>query len=298
LFTGGAGLYLFTQLAHFIGSTEPITNQLFGEPFPLQLLLEYMMFFGSMVFFGGLFSKTQEKHRIEFGTDGIYWHRFMRNRFFAYGDIKTAKLHLGENESVTLHTKNQGSHNLPLESPFVYGGKNTNTNNVAIFQQLLKHRLKPSANRSIPQLERGNRSLEEWTSALRRILEMGSFYRDAAITRADIVRVLQDTEASVEQRKGAALALLASDDSEATSLIGIVIAATANPELRKSLGALLKDRKTRKVDFAHSNRGSTKRKTKPAYDKTTKVQVSDDIAISDLAESEVPHHLQNTNDAT
>ena len=99
-----------------------------------------------------------------------------------------------------------------------------------------------------------------------------------------------------KQVPAAALALLASDDSEATSLIGIVIAATANPELRKSLEALLKDRKTRKVEFAHSNRGSTKRKTKPAYDKTTKVQVSDDIAISDLAESEVPHHLQNTND--
>lgn len=92
----------------------------------------------------------------------------------------------------------------------------------------------PASDGLAAQLERGERSLPEWRSAVSHLLGRGGF-RDASLARDVAEHVLDDGTATVERRVGAALALAANGGDEGRTRIRIAADKTTDDKLRIAL---------------------------------------------------------------
>jgi hypothetical protein len=89
-----------------------------------------------------------------------------------------------------------------------------------------------------PHLERRGRTIEAWRRHLRALVSEGRDYRQASLSADDLALVLEDAEASPEQRIGAALALAEADSETARPRIRIAADACANEAVRVALTSL------------------------------------------------------------
>lgn len=78
---------------------------------------------------------------------------------------------------------------------------------------------RPAPEARLARLERNGRSLDAWRAALAALLRGGEGFRDASVTRDDLVGLLDDVDAPVERRIAAAIALVEGDDADALELV-------------------------------------------------------------------------------
>lgn len=94
--------------------------------------------------------------------------------------------------------------------------------------------------RPLAALERNGRSLTEWRGDLERWIVAGGSFRDPALGKDDLERVLADARAPAERRVGAALALRVADET-AVARIRVAAETCANEELRAAFEAVADD---------------------------------------------------------
>jgi hypothetical protein len=87
-------------------------------------------------------------------------------------------------------------------------------------------------------LERGERSFAQWTEALRGLARGAYDYRVTAVPVEDFSAVLEDPDATTEQRIGAALVLDGTGDPEARTRIRLAADTSASPRMRVVLAAI------------------------------------------------------------
>jgi hypothetical protein len=85
-------------------------------------------------------------------------------------------------------------------------------------------------------LGRGERTIEEWITALRALRESSSF-RDLAVATDRLFHIVEDPRASAETRAAAACALRDSLDDEGRARLRVAAEACAEPRLRVALEA-------------------------------------------------------------
>ncbi|MFO0759117.1 MAG: hypothetical protein U0359_21675 [Byssovorax sp.] len=88
---------------------------------------------------------------------------------------------------------------------------------------------------ALARLDRRGRSASAWREALAGLLKRDEGYREARLTREELLDALGSASASAERRLGAALALRAAGDEEATQRMRIAAEACANKKLRIAL---------------------------------------------------------------
>ncbi|MFO0548588.1 MAG: hypothetical protein U0271_09385 [Polyangiaceae bacterium] len=88
-------------------------------------------------------------------------------------------------------------------------------------------------------LARGGRTVSEWRAALAERVRNAAGYRDAPLDRETLARVLAEPSSGVEQRVGAALALVGSEDPEAPDKIRVALDTTADAAVGRALQAVL-----------------------------------------------------------
>ncbi|MBL9021195.1 MAG: hypothetical protein JNL21_03300 [Myxococcales bacterium] len=87
--------------------------------------------------------------------------------------------------------------------------------------------------RALAPLDRAGRALDRWRQDLSGMLRGG--FRDGALTREELAEVLDDPNAKLEHRVGAALALRGVEDGAARDRIRIAAEQSASPRLRLAL---------------------------------------------------------------
>lgn len=98
----------------------------------------------------------------------------------------------------------------------------------------------------MPKLERGERTEEQWRKALSALVDERASYRQATVSRSEVLKVLQNEMAPPEQRLGAAVALANTKDTDAKRVLVKVSEATLDPELR---GPLVKIARVAQADI-------------------------------------------------
>lgn len=88
------------------------------------------------------------------------------------------------------------------------------------------------------QLDRAGRAIEAWRSALADLARRRAAYRGEALSRDELVRILERPETSPEHRVAAALALVDSGEPDAHARIRVAADACANDRLRVALEKL------------------------------------------------------------
>lgn len=102
--------------------------------------------------------------------------------------------------------------------------------------EALRARERRTATRSVPSLlERGERSVAEWCAAIRKRARGGDGYRSAAHAQDELAEILEDPDASVERRLGAAMALAEAGSPEMTQRLRIAAETSASPRVRVAL---------------------------------------------------------------
>jgi hypothetical protein len=88
---------------------------------------------------------------------------------------------------------------------------------------------------ALARLDRNGRSSQAWREALTGLLNRDDGYREARVTREQLLAALGNASAPAERRLGAALALNASADPEVKARVRVAAEACANKRLRIAL---------------------------------------------------------------
>lgn len=94
---------------------------------------------------------------------------------------------------------------------------------------------------ALSHLDRNGRAPEAWRAALAALGSRPEGYREAAMSREDLVAVLENPGAPAERRIGAALALSARPDNQDRARIRVAAEACANPRMRIALEQVARD---------------------------------------------------------
>jgi hypothetical protein len=161
------------------------------------------------------------------GTDGIVARAVGRPHFYAFTDIVDV---VERRTSIELVMKN-GRREL------IWADPDDASLRTALVRRIEQARTAASSSPDarVELAAKGARAIAEWRDALVNQLRGAGGYRDAAITRDDALRVLDDPEARAEQRIAAALALVGSGDPDGASRVRVAAEASASPRLRVAL---------------------------------------------------------------
>lgn len=88
---------------------------------------------------------------------------------------------------------------------------------------------------ALSRLDRNGRSGADWREALRAVLAKAAVYRGRALTREDLLAVLESPSAPADRRIGAAVALADAGDADDRTRIRVAADACADPRLRVAL---------------------------------------------------------------
>jgi hypothetical protein len=106
-------------------------------------------------------------------------------------------------------------------------------------EEALRARRRLGAPEYAPRLlERGARSFSEWTLVLRGLGRGGDDYRASAVPVEDLAAVLEDPDATAEQRIGAALVLDGTGDPAARTRVRVAAETSASSSMRVALAAI------------------------------------------------------------
>jgi hypothetical protein len=162
------------------------------------------------------------------GVDGVLLRQGRREDFFSYRELSVVEWTPADGLTLErvdgLKRVVRGDLGLSLEELRAH-----------IEQARRQARAKPSQG-SIDALARAGRTLPEWRRALGALLGAGpGGYRDDRVTSQGLERLVEDPEASPEQRIAAALALSESGDPEAPTRVRVVAERQAEPRVREAL---------------------------------------------------------------
>ena len=177
---------------------------------------------------------------LEIGGDGIAFGKWPSREFVAYRDIESIDIpQTQEWSSLVIRTHSGEEHRIRLDAP---EGDLSKT-----VRARLDAALKERDEVLVPRLERDGRDEEEWHEALAGLLEEAASYRQATLSKREVLKVLRNEMAPPEQRLGAAIALANTNDTEAKRVLVQVSEATLDPSLR---GPLVKIADTARADIA------------------------------------------------
>ncbi|MFT3766942.1 MAG: hypothetical protein QM820_15700 [Minicystis sp.] len=88
---------------------------------------------------------------------------------------------------------------------------------------------------ALSQLDRGGRSIAAWRGAIGGLLAQADVYRGRALTRDDLIGVVESPAAPIERRVAAALALSGTNDDDARARMRIAAEASADVRIRIAL---------------------------------------------------------------
>lgn len=121
----------------------------------------------------------------------------------------------------------------------------------------------PPPPRVARRLERGGRSLPAWREELRRLASAGTDYRHDALSAEDVAAVLESPGASVEQRIGAALALVEGGCAEERPRIRIAAQASVDEATARALTAIAESDDAALVEALESTLADVRKKVGP-----------------------------------
>ncbi len=175
--------------------------------------------------------------RLHIGTDGLHLFKRLSTRFIPYDDIQELKTDCEINRPadpnrfyVVLHSR----------ETVQVGPVMSNSYLVGLLQRIQVARGDNATNTgTLALLDRGDQSLTEWRTTLKRLLSADGDYRGLQLTDEKALDTITNAAASIERRLAAAVALCEAGlmDAEASSRVRIAAAAAANPKLRIALDA-------------------------------------------------------------
>jgi hypothetical protein len=224
-------LILICQLPSLIALPFVLMLSIAGRPEPLA---------GGAILASGLVQaalvvlsvRALGKRVVAIGTDGVVYRRFLRKRFHPYGAMDRVyrtqggvALALRSGERVRIRTRG-------------FWARGAADHTAEVLHERIEVARRASSSEHVqsklPLLERRGRPLADWRAHLAALVGKAG-YRTGAVTVGDLTAVLADTALPAEHRIAAALALAASEPTEAHTRTRIAAAACADADLRAAL---------------------------------------------------------------
>jgi hypothetical protein len=173
-------------------------------------------------------------HEVELGNDGIRWGGFFSPRFVAYSEVASIRF------EGTASRARQDWLVLLTHSGEVFriGLRGTGEGSAKALAARLREALDQEADLLVPELEQRERSDTAWRSELRELLRGDGHYRQSRMSREKVRELLHDPSALAEQRLGAAVALLETEEPELQDQLLRICDGTANPQLKQRFAEL------------------------------------------------------------
>ncbi|APR82761.1 Hypothetical protein A7982_08110 [Minicystis rosea] len=172
-----------------------------------------------------VFARLFAPGRVVVGTDGLVLERAFRRRFFPLADIReVAETSAGYD----LVLKNgAGSRNVTLVS----NKEARACAVVARVREALRTHQPRGEDTASALIARGGRDIAAWREALRRLVT-GAGYRAERVPPDALLRTVDSSTVSAEQRLGAAMAIGMGDDEDAKERLRVVVDGFANEKMR------------------------------------------------------------------
>lgn len=185
-----------------------------------------------MVLWAALGALAGGRAAVHVGLDGLYVHHVWGKRFIPYAQLQGVT----SRGRIPVVVWKDGRYEL-------LSGTGVEVSDESI--QAFLHRVERVMGRArgrrhgpmhLAQLERNGRSVEDWHRDLRAMFDRGATaYRGIQFGPDEALSVLEDPEATPEQRMGAALALSGSADPDARTRVRVAADASANEAMREVL---------------------------------------------------------------
>jgi hypothetical protein len=166
---------------------------------------------------------------VKIGTDGVVIHQALRDTFVPYEALDTIHIDAMGIRFVHVGGKSQRAKGRQMSVP------QQRELQARLNEALTTWRAGEGEGVGLGKLDRGGRSLPAWRAALRGLGDHAESYREVALSREAILRVLGSPAAPAERRLAAAMALAAGGDAEGREKIRIAAEASANPHVRIAL---------------------------------------------------------------
>ncbi|MBK8252746.1 MAG: hypothetical protein IPK82_08775 [Polyangiaceae bacterium] len=202
-------------------SKVPSTMPLFFVVMPIAVVL--------FIVFSQTTSRLFGPANLIIGADGVAIKRGFSSDLVKFDEMEKVTI---ESSRVTFRLKN-GKDVSARARHLGYQEQSTILERIEKARALHKDRAVEPA--SFALLDRGARTLAEWTEALGALLSNDSGYRNANLTREQVISVLENPAAPAERRIGAAITLAKINDGEAPLRTRIAAGASANPRVRIAL---------------------------------------------------------------
>lgn len=176
------------------------------------------------------------------GRDGLLYHWMGWRRFIAMADIVNASPE--GDSSIKLEMTGGKQEIIYLHSPKQRGGVFTQYRDAVLARIREAHASQRALGPTVDLttlIAQGERTTEEWKTALAALHEADPGYRKAAVREEDLWRVVEDPRADPDARAGAAVLLRKGLDAEGKARVRVAAAATASPKLRVALEAALEE---------------------------------------------------------
>lgn len=184
------------------------------------------------------FTKRFGWPRVAIGTDGIRILGGLRQRYFSYAQILQAREHVrvaADGPEIAVQLRSGETLFLPtIAQPADQRAALVDRINAGVAAYTARE------SKALVALDRSGRAWHEWRDALRRLAQGEGSFREQAIGREDLERVLADPRSSVERRVAAALALREMGP-DAHERVRIAAAATVDERVRVALDAAAED---------------------------------------------------------
>ena len=167
--------------------------------------------------------------KVVVGADGVRYRDGALSRFIAFDTVQSARARADGDVELTLTNG---------KTVVLWLGGDVGPSASVVSDRILEAwRASREAGSPVPAalLVRGQRTLAEWKAHLVALLADSGTYRTVSVQTADLVRVLRDVSAPIEQRIAAAIALSGQDTTR--EQVRVVIDSTANEQVRVALSA-------------------------------------------------------------
>ncbi len=198
-----------------------------GDPF---IYASFLLWFGHLL---ALNARTS----IRVGTDGLHLRWLGRERFIERARIAGAVVHQKKtfwsaHHGVLLTLDDGKTEWIPMSHA---------EDALRLTQRFEEASTSTTTTRASSALRRAGRPTRDWIRDLRRLGGGAVDHRTAAIPTDDLLRVVQDSRAPVEERVSAALAAISAADPEAKQRVRVAAEASASPRLRVALARIADD---------------------------------------------------------
>jgi hypothetical protein len=217
---------LFVAPLVFFGGTAALSFALMAL---LPTVAKVPLFFAAMAAVAvglGILWRAFMSAEVTIGSDGIVVRQRFGKRFIPYPELRDIVEH---GSDIELRYRDGTSEVIP-------GDIDEPARRAALVRRMRDAMESgASAHARTEALARNGRPIAAWREALIRMLDGGTGYRSASLTRDDALAVVRDAGARTEHRIAAALALSASEDAAVKERIRVAAQACAREQVRIAL---------------------------------------------------------------